>query len=301
MRSGVANPDGCSPSLSVDATAVDGAGGRFELRILNATDTASLNLTFHSEQTVGAGVFEVPPGDFKFLARAYGGPEAGFGKSSLQTCTGGGAVIEVDLTMETVPTRELSGTWAPTSTDVELAVYADMPLDDADFGWWEQDIAHTSSGNPVGWSLTVADDIGTGPLGIEACQSRTDQEACRGRVDIDEDGTIDLGDLVEPVSPTATIGDVLTVSLPVTIEQGRMTVRMDDITDPFNTQTVWRGIAVGNQISIPVGWFADGLSGTDYGLRFFAIDGAVIDWASSPEPVEFLDGYAYQAPGYLEI
>jgi len=293
--------DACSPSVGVDATAVDGIGGTTELRVVNADATASLRGAFYAQQTVGAGVFEVPPGDFKVLARAYGGPEAGFGISDRQTCDGA-ALPEVAVVMEPVSTRDLGGTWEPTSSDVALSVFATQPLDDSDFSWWEQDVAHDSSGNPVGWSLTVAEGIGTGPLDLEACQARDGELACRGRLDVDEGGAIALGPLVEPVVPLITVdADGVTVSLPFEIGDGRMTVRMDDLTDPLAQRTVWRGVAAGSELTIATEWFEDGLAGTDYGFRVFAIDGAVIDWSTSPEPTDFVDGYAYQAPGLVQV
>ncbi len=293
--------DWCPISLSYDGSAVDGAGGRLELRVLNATDTASLGLTFQSGLTV-EGVFAVPPGDFKVLGRAHGGDEAGFGITDVQTCTGG-ETAAVALTIEPVATRELSGTWSPTSSDVDLSVTATQPLDDADFGWWEQDVAHAGSGNPVGWSLTVAEGIGTGPLDLEACQSRGDEHACRGRLDVDDSGgSIDLGELVEPVSPAASVdAGGIDVSIPFDVTSGHTVVRVDDFTDPLAIETVWRAVvADGASATVDAAWF-DALDGSDYLVRVFAIDGSVIDWAASPEPIDFTDGYAYQAPGLLEI
>ncbi len=292
--------DACSPAVTVDATAVDGAGGAMEIRILNATDTASLTGAFYAEQTIGAGVFSVPPGDYTVLARAFGGTEAGFGIASTQTCAGGGGG-DVTVVVAPTTTEELGGSWSPTSSDVDLSVSATQPLDSADFSWWDQQVAHLSSGNPVGWSLTIADAIGAGPLDLEGCQARTGQFACRGRLDVGSGTDLDLGELVEPVSGEATIADVVTVSLPFDIDSGYMTVRMDDVSDPFAQRTAWRGVTPTNEISVPAEWFADGLAGTDYAFRVFGIDGAEVDWAASFEPHDFVDGYAYQAPGLIQI
>lgn len=294
--------DACSPSITIDATGVvPGPGGAMEIRILNATDTASLTGAFYAEQTIGAGVFSVPPGDYTVLARAFGGAlAAGFGIAPTMTCVGGES-DQVTVVVEETSTEELGGTWTASSSDVDFFVSATQKLDSADFGWWDQNVTHRYSGNPVGWSLTIADAIGAGALDVEGCQGRLGQRGCRGRLDVGSGTDLDLGELVEPVDGEATIGELVTVSLPFDIDAGYMTVRMDDLTDPFDQRTVWRGVTPSNEISVPAAWFADGLAGTDYGFRIFGIDGAEVDWAAAFEPHGFVDGYAYQAPGLLQI
>ncbi len=291
----------CSPTVHVDSSALGaGNGGRIELRVLNADQTAGFTTNFQPTLTL-AGVFFLPQGDYKLFGRAYDGTQGGFGRSALLTCDGDGSAPEVDLVVEPVPLRELSGTWGPaTGADAEL--FAHQQLDDPDFDWFDFTVAHRSSGNPVGWSLTVAEEIGAGPLDLEACQTIDDATACLNLLEIDDSDDVAVGDLPLPV--TADVGrddDVVWAELPLTLESGHMTVRLDDYTDPFDQAVLWRGHATESAMEIPRDWLDGGASGTDLRVRLFALDGATYDAATSPGVSSFTDGWLSYSPPLTPI
>ena len=73
----------------------------------------------------------------------------------MQSCAGDGAAPDVDVVVEEVALTELSGSWAPTATDVDLTLSAWQNLDDGDFDWYEAEVSHGSTGG----QRTVSDRV----------------------------------------------------------------------------------------------------------------------------------------------
>lgn len=291
----------CSPAVHVDSSALGaGNGGSIELRILNDSQTAGFSTDFVPTLTL-AGAFFVPEGDYKVFARAYDGTVGGFGRTELLTCAGDGSAPEVDLIVEQVDLRDLGGTWEP-SSGMETELFAHRPLDDADFDWFSFKVAHRSSGNPVGWSLTLADGIGAGPLELEVCQSAAAATACLNLLDVDESGDLALGPLVDPVPADAQRDDAtISIAVPLDLASGHMTVRLDDVTDPFDQVTLWRGWSPTAEIAVPREWLDGGASGDDVRARVFALDGANYDLGSAIEPTGFVSGWTSFSPPLTEL
>jgi hypothetical protein len=245
----------------------------------------------------------VPEGDYKLYARVYGGTEGGFGASTLQHCDGDGSGPNVEVEIEPLTQRELQGTWSGATAGAEFSINAYQLLDDADFDWWSQEIAHTSSGNPNGWSVTVTDGIGTGPLDLEACQTVGESLACVNRVAVDDTGTIPLGELVPPASVVASLisDQRLSVSLPVELDSGRMVVRVGVWEDAVTEVPIWRATTFDPSIALPLEWLDEVPNADAMTARVFALDGATFDFTQGYEPTDYPDGWVRWAPALADV
>ncbi len=292
----------CYPTMSMDATALGDNGGQLELRVLNATDTASLVNDFYQELTL-SNIFMVPEGDYRLYARAFGGDQGGFGTSTLLSCAGDGSNPTIEVDVMPVTLQDLQGTWSGAAAGAEFSMLAYQQLDDADFGWWSQRVDHTSSGNPNGWTLTVAEGIGAGQLDVEACQTVGDSTACVNRLAVDTSGTVAVGDLVSPADVVATLvsGQRLSVSLPVELASGRFLVRIDDWTDPFAPAVLWRGTSYEPSMALPLEWLEEVPAADAMKARVFALDGATFDFTQGYEPTDLPDGWVQWAPGLADV
>lgn len=293
----------CFPTLQMDASALGpDNGGELELRVLNATDTASLTNDFYEGLTL-SNIFMVPQGDYRLYARAFGGEQGGFGSSAVQSCDGDGSNPAVPVVVEPVTLHEIQGTWSSSVAGAEFSVLAYQQLDDAEFSWWSQQVAHDSSGNPNGWSVDVADGIGVGQLDLEACQTVGESTACVNRLDVDDSGTVALGDLVAPADVVATLvsGQRLSVSLPVELSSGRMVVRVDDWTDPLDPVVLWRATSYEASLALPLDWLDEVPDADGMRARVFALDGLTFDFTQGYEPTAWPDGWASWAPGLADV
>ena len=292
----------CYPTMQMDATALGDNGGELELRILNATDTASLTNDFYQTLTL-SNIFLVPAGDYRLYARAYGGEQGGFGASALMSCAGDGSNPTIEVDVMPVDLYDVQGTWSGAAAGADFSVHAWQQLDDPDFSWWSQDVAHTSSGNPNGWSATVAEGIGAGQLDLEACQTVGESTACVNRLDVDDSGTVPLGELVAPADVVATLvsGQRLSVSLPVELSSGRMVVRVDDWADPFAPEIVWRATSYDPSLALPLEWLDEVPAVGGLRARVVGLDGVEIDYTQGYELVDLPDGWVKWAPGLAEV
>ena len=293
----------CSPTLAMDATALDADnGGHVELRYLSAVGTMSWTSIFW-QSTTTPNLFIIPEGDYKLLAHAYGGTEGGFGLSAPQSCAGDGSSPTIDVEVTPLTLRQIQGTWSGAAAGAEFEVNAYQQLEEGELDWWWQEVAHTSSGNPNGWSATVADGIGFGPLDLEACQTVNGSMACVSRVAVDDSGTVPLGELVAPESVVASLiaDQRLSVSLPVEFSSGRMVLRVGRWVDVNTEVPIWRATSYDPSIAVPLEWLEDLLTDEPLTARVYALDGATFDFTEGYEPTAYPDGWMRWAPALADV
>jgi len=291
----------CSPTLHLDGSALpESNGGWMDVGALTADTAYFIDTDFYLEST-WTGVFPVPAGDYQLFARAWGGESGGFVASDRQSCAGDGSVPEVEMALAPIGLRELHGTWSGVAAGAELAVHAHQAVGASLFDSHRFAIAHSSVGGPEGWSVLVADAIGTGPIDIEACQTVGGSTACVNRLEVDEGGLVPVEELPTPVDATVSFVDDerLTVSVPVELTSGRMVVRLHDWSDPLSP--LWRATSWSSSIDAPLEWL-DGLPSPLYlSVRVTAQDGVTFDLPAGYEPLELPDGWIGWSPDRVEL